>query len=405
MLKHLTFDFSGALAAPAVNQSGWAERLAGLPRPSFQTYVPDLPALEAALGPYQKYPHIILIGTGGSRTSALAFYHALQDFRNQKPVEFLTTMEPDVIAALKKKYRPDDTLVMIVSKSGINIDVLEPLLQFLDYPVLPVTSPDEGILCIMAKKMGWQIIPHPDVGGRYSGRTECALAPAALMGLDVAAINRGAVNAFSNLDFRAPPVDNPAFQAALICFELEKKGCTEIFTAIYSQALAGFLPLIVQLIHESTGKDGQGQTVFGDQAPESQHHTNQRFFGGRRNVLGLFITVAASHTALSTAVPSPLRELPLGRGTVGDLDGLPLAESLRCDYEGVAETARRLKIPHLTLTLDSITPESVGEFLSFLHYFTLYSALLRDQNPFDQPAVEESKKISLQKRGVGKQRR
>ena len=36
-------------------------------------------------------------------------------------------------------------------------------------------------------------------------------------------------------------------------------------------------------MHESFGKDKLGQSYFGGQGPEMQHHTSQRFFGGRKN--------------------------------------------------------------------------------------------------------------------------
>jgi glucose-6-phosphate isomerase len=75
-----------------------------------------------------------------------------------------------------------------------------------------------------------------------------------------------------------------------------------------------------------------------------------------------------------------------------------LQTALQFDYEGVAENATRLTIPHFTLQISELTEASIGELLSFLHYYTVYSALLREQDPFDQPEVEASKKVSFEKR-------
>ena len=85
-------------------------------------------------------------------------------------------------------------------------------------------------------------------------------------------------------------------------------------------------------------------------------------------------------------------------GTVGDLDGIALQDAIRCDYEGVAETATTMKSPHITLQLDKVTAASIGELLSFFHDYTVSSALLRDQDPFDQPEVEAAKTLSFTKR-------
>ena len=375
-----------------------AQRWANLEMPAFERHRFDAEGVRRQLASYQKYNNIIIIGDGGSRTSALMYYQALAHQRNDKRIEFLCTMEPDVISALQERYSSQDTLVMPISKSGENVDALEPLLQFLNYPVLAVTSAEGGVLQALAAQQGWGVVNHPNIGGRYAGRSECAYAPALLMGLDVQKIDAAAVAAYGSLNWQAPPEGNIALQAAQFCFDREQQGYTEIFMPVYSQELAGFLPLVVQLVHESTGKDGQGQTIFGDQAPESQHHTNQRFFGGRRNVLGFFITVGTQRHNLTTHVPKALRDLPLRDGTLGDLDGVALAEGLRFDYEGVAETAAKLQIPYLTLEVDAVSEASVGELLSFFHFYTVYSALLRGQDPFDQPAVEAAKAVSFEKR-------
>lgn len=373
--------------------------VASLENPTFHRTVVDIDALRHQLEPYQKYKNIIIIGNGGSRTSAFAYWQSLRHLRNDKKVEFLSTMEPDVIQELRSLYNPAETLVMPVSKSGTNVDVLEPLMHFLDYTILPVTSSQGSVLYDIAMQYGWDTITHPDVGGRFSGRSQCAFAPALLMGLDVMAINTAAVESYETFGYHNIDHSNSAFIAAAICHNAELQGKTEIFTPIYSQSIAGFLPLLVQLVHESTGKDGKGQTIFGDQAPESQHHTNQRFFDGRKNVMGWCMTVRHQrHASLVTKIPQDIIDLPLREGTLRDLDRHRLQDALRFDYEGVAENATALEIPYFTLEVDEITPESMGELISFFHYFTVYSSLLRDQNPFDQPAVEQAKDISFQKR-------
>ncbi len=88
----------------------------------------------------------------------------------------------------------------------------------------------------------------------------------------------------------AVPVDeNPALKLSSALYLLEKREFSEVFMPFYSVKMSGAIPLIVQLMHESVCKDGKGQTFYGALAPESQHHTNQRFFGGQRNVVGLFV--------------------------------------------------------------------------------------------------------------------
>jgi glucose-6-phosphate isomerase len=193
--------------------------------------------------------------------------------------------------------------------------------------------------------------------------------------------------------------ENPALQLACVLYLLEKKRYSEIFCPIYSSKLACFSNLIVQLMHESVCKKGRGQTIYCADAPESQHHTNQRFFGGKKNVLGLFVTVNEQHDSGSRVkVPEPIKHIAVRGGTLGDIDNVPYHKSLEFEFEGTFRDAVSKKIPCIRLSLDKISAFSVGEFTGFWHYVAVYSAILRDVNPYDQPEVEYSKEISFELR-------
>jgi len=369
-----------------------------MPLPSFESEKPDLEYLAREAKKYRKYKNVILIGNGGSRTSSLAFYHSLGAFRNNIQFEFITSPEPEVIKNIRKRFSKKDTLVLVISKSGGNINSIEPLLALSDYPVLVITGEKDNPLRKIASAKKWPIIIHPEVGGRFSGMTSCGLFPAALMGLDIKKIYAGAKDGYRKYDPKANQEKNSALKLALYFSELEQKKYTEIFTGVYSTSLFGFFPLIVQLIHESTGKDGKGQTIFGDQSPESQHHTNQRFFGGRSNAVGLFMGVDKQKNDFQLKVPQALSKIMFEGNPLSRLDGLQASQTLHFDLEGVVTNAISKKIPVVKMMISEITPEIMGEFMVFWQYFAVYSALLRNQNPFNQPEVEDSKKISLKLR-------
>lgn len=370
------------------------EKIRKTEAPSFETTKTDLTYLQEKIQKYVSYKNVILIANGGSRTSAHLFYHALPGFRNQVSFSFLTSAEPDLIAELKRKYKPEDTLVLVISKSGTNIDNIEPLLAFLDYPGLAVTEDKPNTLSQIAKIQGWDTIAHPNVGGRFSGLTTCGLVPAALMGLDPQKIVEGAQAGYAQYKADVELNENDALKLALYFAQLEKKGVTEIFFSIYSSSLFAFLPLIVQLIHESTGKDEKGMTVYGDYSPESQHHTNQRFFGGRKNVVGAFLRVENSKDDFPLEVPDKLESVEFSGHPLAILKGLSALKTLHYDMEGVVGNCREKNIPAVTISIDEVSQEAIGKLVVFWQYFTVYSAYLREQNPFDQPHVEDAKKIS-----------
>jgi len=367
--------------------------LSSVGTPAFESYEPNLTEIEAAAKRFRSKKNVVVIGNGGSINNFGAFYCALGSKKN---VFLLNTLEPDVIASIKKQCRKSNTVVVPVSKSGNTVSVLEALLCFADYPVVALTTL-KGTLGELAKKKKWQYVLMPDsVGGRFAGRTACALLPCALLGYDIAAINKGAKKMGEGCKASSPLEKNPAKQLAYTLFTLYEKGYHEIFMPVYSTALSGFNQLIVQLVHESCGKEGKGHTIYAALAPESQHHTNQRFFGGRQDVLGLFVKQECFMNQMKVNVPSALKDVPLKENTLSLLNGMDLAKALEFEYIGTQKDAAQSRIPNITLSVDKINEFSLGEYLTLWQYTTVYLATLFGVNPYDQPQVENSKRISYE---------
>jgi len=367
-------------------------------KPSFATYTEDIPSIKRTIAKHADKRNLILIGNGGSNTSFYAFYKSLYRYScSDKDVHIVKTMEPHYLRYLQDRCSKEETLVMPVSKSGTTIGVLESLFAFPTYPILAVTSENDATLHNLVKSWGIDMVRHPDIGGRFSGTTSCAYTPSALLGIDVEGIDRGAKDMYARC---APDVgfdDNPALQLSVALFYAEIKGYKDIFLPIYSTKLSGFLPLIVQLIHESTCKSGRGQTVFGDFAPESQHHTNQRFFGGYKDVFGVFITVKDFEDGeYRISVPDNAKGIGYKDVDLGILDGLKFRDALDFEFQGVLKHTEDQNIPHATISVDKIEPHSVGELLAFWQYVAVYSSWLRGVNPYDQPEVEFSKKHTFE---------
>ena len=154
--------------------------------------------------------------------------------------------------------------------------------------------------------------------------------------------------------------------------------------------------MIVQLMHESVCKDGKGQTFYAFFGPEAQHHTNQRFLGGKKNVIGTFITVTKPENDLKIEVSDELKNIEYKGSKLDLLNGLPYQKALEAEYIGTKEDADAKGVPNLTIELDSISTKSVAELISFWHLTAFYSSNLRGVNPFDQPTVEDSKNITLE---------
>lgn len=365
--------------------------------PPFVSCVPDIEKMIGECKGIMHYKKVIIIGNGGSVNNTRAFYEAVPI---GKEFYFATTMEPDFLNFLLKKCPKEETIVIPVSKSGTTTGVLETLMFFInhEYDICAITSP-EGTLFDLCQRRGYNVIEHPPVGGRYSARTSCAMAPAYLMGYNLHELEEGFKQAYENNSKEKGIDENPALRLAVALYLLEEEGKTDVFMPVYSMTYSAFLPIIIQLCHESFGKDGKGQSFFGDIAPESQHHTNQRFFGGKQNICGMFVHVKNQSDAnISVEVPEDIKDVGLRGGNLDTISGVPYKKALEFEFKGTYEDAVSKNIPVCAVDIEDSSYKTIGEFMGFLQYFAVYSSILRCVNPYDQPQVEDSKNLSFRMR-------
>ena len=55
-------------------------------------------------------------------------------------------------------------------------------------------------------------------------------------------------------------------------------------------------------------------------------------------------------------------------------------------------------MPNITLNITSVSHDNLGRLVALLQYVAVYSAWLRDLDPFTQPDVEKSKEIGFEER-------
>ena len=282
-------------------------------------------------------------------------------------------------------FSPENTLIVPVSKSGNTENVIQEtaLLMERGYPALAITSSGPSKLAAMVAEANLDTFPHPDeVGGRFTAAQNNALLPLAMLDGNTAIageINAAFAAAHQKLRSAAPLSENMAKHLALELWRAENAGYTEVFMPIYAHALSGVGELIVQLVHESYCKGGRGQTIIRAGAPESQHHTNQRYFGGRENIVGLL--------TLRREFSGRMRRLA---------GGVSCTEFLQMEHAGVVAEAESRGTPHMVLTLDSLAAPDVCGLIALWQWAAVYGGLLRGVNPFDQPAVEGSKQVTLE---------
>jgi len=350
----------------------------------FFDYKEDLEYLkrEAAKIDFE-FENVVVIGNGGSITSFNAYSICCN-----KNTFVIDSMDPALLRKVKSECKIDNTVVVAISKSGNTLGVIESLMAFTGYKIVVVTEGEEGALRQIATKMNWQVVEHPNISGRYSGATSAGLFPALLAGCKIDEIAAGISSGYK--------YKKEAWSLAKYYFDLEHKGFVEVYVSAYSWILTDFRTLIVQLMHESVCKSGKGQTFYFSEAPECQHHTNQRFFGGKKNVIGTFITVKTWYDDKKISVPTEIADLNLKGLELKKLDNISYQQALLAEYHGTKTEADRLGIPNVTIELPEMSNQVVGGLLSFWQLVAFYSAIIRDVDPFNEPAVTNSKNLTIE---------
>jgi glucose-6-phosphate isomerase len=242
----------------------------------------------------------------------------------------------------------------------------------------------------MLEKHQVPLLEHdPGVGGRYSALTNVGLLPAAVLGLDIGAIRKGASNALLPVLDKYEPARVPsAVGAALSVALAESKGKSISALMAYSDRLERFTHWYVQLWAESLGKNGKGTTPVAALGPVDQHSQVQLFIAGPRDKLFNVVTVGAAGKGprMDVELAKLCGEPSFAGKSIGDL--------VAAEGRATAETLAKNGCPVRTFHIDRLDEQSLGELLMHFMLETIIAAHLLGIDAFDQPAVEEGKVLA-----------
>jgi glucose-6-phosphate isomerase len=368
----------------------------------------------------QAYDHVLVLGIGGSALGTKALVNALRppawnelddEAREFFPrITVLENVDPTSVAAALRRIDPRRVFVNVISKSG---GTAETLAQYLvvrgwldealgqDAAVRHVaftTDPARGPLRAIAEREGIAALEvPPGVGGRYSVLTPVGLLPAALVGIDVAALVQGARRAVERAEEPNLLQNAAALYAALHWAADAWLGARIHVLMPYSDRLKEFAAWYAQLWAESLGKrvDRRGEVVHNGPTPVAatgatdQHSQAQLFMEGPFDKLVSFIRV--EHPDEDLRIPS--REgLP---EELAYLPGHTVGELLLSEQEATSAALARMGRMNLTLSLPGLSAEVLGELIMFFQIATGYAGAWYGVDPFDQPGVELGKRLTF----------
>jgi glucose-6-phosphate isomerase len=355
---------------------------------------------------------IVILGTGGSslggQTLAQLAGFAVPGvgaLRAPPQLHFIDNLDPDSFETLLARLPHATTRFVAISKSGGTAETLMQTiaaLSALREAGLQTRIPDiflgisepsrsgkaNGLRDLLGKFRVPMLDHDTGVGGRYSALTNVGLLPAALLGLDIAAVREGAAIALAPVLAKKPAMQVPAAVGAALSVALSERGKAISVLMAYCDRLQRFTHWYVQLWAESLGKNGRGTTPLAALGPVDQHSQLQLFIGGPRDKLFTVITVAGAG-----ADPSMDGDLAKLAGEPG-FAGKSIGDLVAAEGRATAETLAKNGCPVRTIHISKPDEEALGELMMHFMLETIVAAHLLGVDPFDQPAVEEGKVLA-----------
>jgi glucose-6-phosphate isomerase len=352
--------------------------------------------------PYEpKFTDIISIGIGGSALGPQFVSDAIGPDIPPLNIHFIDNTDPAGIDRILTRLRDrlKTTLVIVISKSGGTSETRNGLLEVKHaYKESGLYFPDYAVALTMSgSKMDEQEqcdrwlakLPIFDwVGGRTSELSPVGLLSAALIGIDIHTMLKGA-KIMDEATRIADIKNNPAALLALCWYAVgDGKGEKDMVILPYKDSLLLFSRYLQQLVMESLGKefdlDGntvhQGITVYGNKGSTDQHAYVQQLREGVGNFFATFIEVLEDRVGPSIEIEPD--------ATSGDF----LFGCLQGTREALFENGRA----SLTITLERVDALNVGALIALYERAVGLYASLININAYHQPGVEAGKKAATQ---------
>ncbi|URE25300.1 glucose-6-phosphate isomerase [Musa troglodytarum] len=350
--------------------------------------------------PAGRFTQILSVGIGGSALGPQFVAEALAPDNPPLKIRFIDNTDPAGIDHQIAQLGPElaSTLVIVISKSGGTPETRNGLLEVqkafreagLDFSKQGVAITQQNSLLDNAARIeGWLArFPMFDwVGGRTSEMSA---------GINIKEMLVGA-SLMDEANRTTVVRNNPAALLALCWYwASDGVGSKDMVVLPYKDSLLLFSRYLQQLVMESLGKEfdldgnrvNQGITVYGNKGSTDQHAYIQQLREGVHNFFVTFIEV--------------LRDRPPGHDW--ELEpGVTCGDYLFGMLQGTRSALYVNDRESITVTVQEVTPRSVGALVALYERAVGIYACLININAYHQPGVEAGKKaagdvLALQKR-------
>lgn len=345
--------------------------------------------------------NIVLIGIGGSSLGIKAI-DTLLSHKNKsgKKLFFLENSDPLNISKTLSKLKKEETLFIVISKSGSTIEttsifktVIKKFKLELDAEdkkrIITITDRDSPLSKFSSEYGIKQFNIPSNVGGRFSVLSTVGVVPLFLAGYDVKAILEGAAE-FVKSFFDAKE-QHILEKAAYYAMNSDTKVMNVLFS--YGNELENLTKWYVQLWGESLGKisyEGKhvGLTPIGLIGAVDQHSFLQLLIDGPPNKTVTFININDFENSL--IIPNiSLRHIE----STDYVNGRKFSELINAQCEATKESLEQSGVTVDSISFDKIHENNIGKIIVYYELLTSLVGAMLHVNTYDQPGVELGKNL------------
>jgi len=350
---------------------------------------------------------LVVLGIGGS---ALGIKAVMQALATDSPrVVVADNVDPWSLGTLLDGLDLGRTTFNVISKSGetaettaqflIARDLLLRSLGAVDYAkrVVITTDAEGGALRQVVHDEGFRDLVIPaGVGGRFSVLSAVGLFPAAFAGLPVDDLLAGA----AWMDTRCQEADvwhNPGHLLGTLLYLADTRHRQHIVVLMpYSDRLRGLAAWFAQLWAESLGK---AETLEGTPAHVGQTPLPAVGATDQHSLLQLLVDGPADKVVCMVRVDDHGRELPVPSAyadleSLSYLGGIGVGQLLNLEQRATELSLVKQGRPVGLLALPQINAFSLGQCFYLFEVAAVFAGGLYRIDPFNQPGVEESKRLT-----------
>ena len=335
----------------------------------------------------------VIFGTGGSNLGARALINT--SINQPENILFFDNIDPLFFQSQILKLDLETTGFVIISKSGttpetlsqigcvINIANEKNILDILYKNTMIITESKNSPLFNIAKKNNCLFLEHKNnIGGRYSVFSNVGMVPAILAGLDVKKVHQGVINVLNQNNFIN------SFKFAQIFKFCKSNNFSSNVLMTYSDGLYYFGKWYLQLWAESIGKKNRGVTALHATGTTDQHSQIQLYLDGPKDKFFTFIKSNYKNIGLN------INSQIMKSESVDYLVDKKMGDLMHAEQDATIDTFRLNDYKFREILIDSIDEESIGMLMANSMIETIAACIYFDVDPFDQPAVEQGKKLT-----------